>query len=81
MPTYTFNACTQNPSLHYHDEITLFTVCPDGYEYAGDDTPKLTRDFLLEEAYRSPTYSCYKINSRSPKAFLQAAFECEEDKG
>ena len=56
-------------------------MCPDGYEYAGDDTPKLTKDFLLEEAYRSPTYSCYKINSRSPKAFLQAAFECEEDKG
>jgi len=66
---------------HSHAPNGETRLCPDGYEYAGDDTPKLTKDFLLEEAYRSPTYSCYKINSRSPKPFLKAAFECEEDKG
>jgi len=40
----------------------FFLVCPEGYDYAGDDPKhRPTRDYVLDEAERSPVYSCYKI--------------------
>lgn len=40
----------------------IVSVCPDGYTYAGDDPKhRLNRDYVLDEAERSPIYSCYKI--------------------
>ena len=55
-------------------------MCPDNYKYAGDDTPK-TKDVFLEEAYRSPTYSCYRVFDIEAKEFFDASFKCQNDKG
>lgn len=58
-------------------------LCPDNYHYAGDDTPRYSeiRDVWLEEADRSPTYSCYKLVLGKPINFFKARHDCEEDKG
>ena len=55
-------------------------MCPENYRYAGDDTPK-TKDVFLEEAYRSPVYSCYKVFNIEAKEFFDASFKCQKDKG
>ena len=37
-------------------------VCPDAYTYAGDDPKgRLSRDYVMDEADRSPVYSCYRV--------------------
>lgn len=38
-------------------------LCPEGFRYAGDDTPGVpvaSRSRVSEEVYRTPTYSCYR---------------------
>jgi len=63
------------------DPVTGDTrLCPDEYFYAGDDTPKVTKDVWLEERSRSPTYSCYKVSDKDADYF-KATRTCEEDKG
>lgn len=56
-------------------------LCPNGYFYAGEDTPRLTKDVWLEEASRSPTYSCYKVFDEEQMTYFKAGKVCEEDKG
>lgn len=61
--------------------ILLLTVCPDHYFYAGDDTPINTKDYFFDEAWRSPTYSCYRMFDEASLNFVEATQRCEKDRG
>jgi len=47
-----------------HNPLFDQRICPDGYQYAGDDSPQGLKTLeWKEEIARSPVYSCYKITS------------------
>lgn len=55
-------------------------LCPDGYVYAGEDTKSVTKDVWIEEADRSPAYSCYKIFNVKD-TYFGASQTCQDVEG
>jgi len=59
------------------DDYDPIRVCPEGFDYAGEDT-KLLGSYWSEEIYRSPVYSCYKILHPTSSGFNEALNACDE---
>lgn len=58
----------------------MFSVCPNGYVYLGDDTKsRLKLEDGMVEVDRSPVYSCYKHVKEAEK-WASANLKCIEEK-